>query len=485
MTDSSTELALMPAIAAFLERAGKVRDQLAATGDAELAKLVLAWPETRAVNTAAGAAARVHRYLYYGDGGEDHWGRRLTRNNLRALGVLEVLRRPGIPDQFPADLAAYLAGPPMPSERLVVIDAGLPVRGSHGICGWQLTQPTAADLDEVTPLPSSSQFAADPWDPALRLGGCCVLRRASDDLEARNPSVWGTAILRSLFEPELVIPAWEPLLLLNLAQTERVIVAAEYEIEPGRMVERVRGTGLDLVPAASDGIDDREEPGWGPCRLDEQELADVLMFTDIMSPLLLQWQTWDDVANSSQRKATKRASERLQRSAHRFLALGPRLGGDGGVLYERDRAEIIFWYTSALENLVITESSDGELSRKVSQRTAVLVGTDDDERLEIRRAITHAYHIRSKVAHGDVPPDTHLKTLPEQLYDYLRRAFRNLIILGPRFDVAKVCDDALMSAAVREQSIAGPVRQIVDRLPAAPGMRTRRTRYARPRRKSA
>ncbi|MBM0238272.1 hypothetical protein JNW88_15940 [Micromonospora sp. ATA32] len=357
----------------------------------------------------------------------------------------------------------------------MVIDAGLPLQRSHGICGWQLTQPTAADLDAVTPLPSSSQFAADPWDSALRLGGCCVLRRASDDLEARNPSVWGTAILRSLFEPELVIPAWEPLLLLNLAQAERVIVAAEYEIEPGRMVERVRGTGLDLVPATSDGIDEWEEPGWGPCRLDEQELADVLTFTDIMSPLLLQWQTWNDVANPSQRKAIKKASERLQGSAHRFLALGPRLGSNGDVLYERDRAEIIFWYTSALENLMITDSSD-ELSRKVSQRTAVLIGTDDDERLEIRRAITHAYGIRSKVAHGDVPPDTHLKTLPQQLYIYLRRAFRDLIILGPRFDVATVCDDALMSAAVREQSIAGPVRQVVDRLPVVPGMRTQRMR---------
>ncbi|MFC4998534.1 hypothetical protein ACFPIJ_11895 [Dactylosporangium cerinum] len=475
MTDSSAELDLMSSIASLIDRAGSMRDQLAAD-DVVAAKQIAGWPETQAVNAAAGVAARTNRYLHYDDDAvDDHWGRRLTRSTLRALGVLAMLRRPEVPAQFPADLAAYLTGPPIQSERLVVIDARMPMQGSHEICGWQLTEPTAADLDAMVPLPSSSLFAADPWDPALRLGGCCVLRQGSDDLEARNPSMWGTA-LQSLFEPELVIPAWQPLLLLNLAQSERVIIAAEYEIEPGRMVERVRGTGLDLMPATSDGIDEWEEPGWGPCRLDEEELADVLTFTGIMSPLLQQWLTGENLANNPQPKALKKASERLRRSAHRFLGLGSRLGSDGDVLYARDRAEIIFWYVSALENLMITDSSDGELSRRVSQRTAVLIGTDDNERLEIRRAITQAYGIRSKVAHGDVPPETHLQTLPKQLHGYLRRAFRDLIILGPLFDVAAVCDDALLSAAVREQFIADPVGQVIDRLPEEPGMAARRRR---------
>jgi hypothetical protein len=67
------------------------------------------------------------------------------------------------------------------------------------------------------------------------------------------------------------------------------------------------------------------------------------------------------------------------------------------------------------------------------------------------------------VAHGDLPPDTHLKTLPKNLYIYLRRAFRDLIILGPLFDVSAVCDDAL------QQSIGGPVRQVSGHLPEEPG----------------
>jgi hypothetical protein len=169
-------------------------------------------------------------------------------------------------------------------------------------------------------------------------------------------------------------------------------------------------------------------------------------------------------------KRTRSARERLRRSAHRFLALNSRLGSNGDVLFRRDRAEVIFWYVSALENLLLTEGRpDGDFSRKVAQRAAVLIGADDDERLAIRRDITKAYSVRSKVAHGDTPPDALLTDLPQRLRDYLRRAFRDLIILGPMFDVAEVCDDALLSGAIREQKIAVPVQDVAWSAPTADG----------------
>jgi hypothetical protein len=126
---------------------------------------------------------------------------------------------------------------------------------------------------------------------------------------------------------------------------------------------------------------------------------------------------------------------------------------------------------------MITDSSDGDFSRKVSQRTAVLIGADDEERLEIRRAITHVYGIRSKVAHGDVPPDTHQDAARAVVHLPAPR------VPGPdhprpALDVATVCDDALMSAAVRKLSVAGPVRQVVDQLPEERGMRARLRKYA-------
>ena len=471
VTADSVPRVLTSAIAALVNRAQEQRPQFTGLSDTDFVDQVAGWPETHAVNETAASVARAHDYLHYeGDGSEtdDRWGRRLNRRNLRALGVADLLREPAIPDRFVADLAGYLAGPAISSERLVVIDADLPLREKHEVAGWQLAQATTAELNAITPLPSTQRFAADPWDPALRNGGCCVLRRTSGDLVARNPSFFPRELLSNLFEPELTIPAWEPLLLLNLAQPERVIVAAEYEIEPGRMVERTRGTGLDLLPAGYD--ENVEEPGWGPCRLDETEMVDLLSFTDTMSPLLSRWQAWKQYPRADQKRA-RSASDRLRRSANRFLALGRRLGANSDVLYERDRAEIVFWYVSALENLMITEGPDGDFTRKVSQRAAALIGIDDDERLKIRRVITQAYTVRSKVAHGDLPPDTHLRTLPRRLHTCLRRAFRNLIILGPLFDVATDCDDALLSVTVREQRIGASVQQVVQQLPDEPRRR--------------
>ncbi|WP_328468762.1 hypothetical protein OHA21_52635 [Actinoplanes sp. NBC_00393] len=48
---------------------------------------------------------------------------------------------------------------------------------------------------------------------------------------------------------------------------------------------------------------------------------------------------------------------------------------------------------------------------------------------------------------------------------YVQQVLRDLIILGPDFAVDKSCDDALLSATVREQAIAGPVREAVAELP--------------------
>ncbi|WP_431948048.1 hypothetical protein [Micromonospora marina] len=464
---------LISAIEALLDRARSERAELANPSQTVAVDQMLKWPELHAVNQAAAATARVHGYLHQegdGDTGE-RWGRRLNKRTVSTLGLIELLRTPtSLPDRLATDLAGYLAGPAVAITEFAVIDADLRIRGEHEVAGWGLSRLSAADLDTITPLPSTRPFGADPWDEALRAGDCCVLRRTADHLTARFPSVFPRDVMTSLFEPELVIAAWEPLLLLNLAQPDRVIVAAEYEVEPGRLVERVRGTGLGLVPQTYDGVEEFEVPAWGPCYLDEADVADVLAFTNAMSPLLARWQTPEQHELRPDRKRATEAGQRLHRSAHQFVALGPRLGAGGDVLHERERAEIIFWYVSALEHLMIlkSEKGEGDFTRKVSQRTAVLIGLDDEERLEILRTVKQAYNIRSQVAHGALPSGNGLATLPGQLRAYLRRVFRNLIILGPLFDLATICDNALVSAAVREEQITGPIHQVVEPLPSGP-----------------
>ncbi|MET7965441.1 hypothetical protein [Micromonospora sp. NPDC005305] len=244
--------------------------------------------------------------------------------------------------------------------------------------------------------------------------------------------------------------------MLNLFSTQRVLVASEYEVEPGRYLERLSGTGLDLVPDIPEGED--EVPAFGPLGLDPDEVQGFLRFLSIMSPLLLAWQ-----AAEHDPRPRKKAAERLSRSAHRFLALGQWLGPDGDVIYASKRAEVIFWYVAALEHLVATDGVEG-LTRRVSQRTAVLIGRGDDERITVEKQVREAYSVRSKVAHGDTPSNTDLQDLAMTMRRITRRAFLRLITLGPSFDVAANCDEALLSRRARERSIEKPLSSTLSRL---------------------
>ena len=44
-------------------------------------------------------------------------------------------------------------------------------------------------------------------------------------------------------------------------------------------------------------------------------------------------------------------------------------------------------------------------------------------------------------------------------------AFRALIILGPRFDLATDCDQALLSGSVRQHRVTDPIDAVVETLP--------------------
>lgn len=426
-------------------------------------------PRLREINAAASAVAKANGYLYRvddraEDGPVEHWwGRTLTVQAMANLGITGLLQNPPVPESLAGDLTAYLTGPPVTGEYLTVLDADLPLTRPRQIAGWTMSQIVAGELDGLVPLPSSAAFARTPWDDALRHGGCTVLRRDAPGLEPSVGSFLPRRLVEDLFAPYRSIIAWKPLLLLNIAQPERVLAAAEYEIEPGRIVDRIHGDGLDMVENGN-GIDDWEEPGWGPCRPDPEEFDEMLQVTGILSARMTAWPDPPDEG----KKARQHPSNRLRRAAHQFLVAVSRIGADRDVLHRRDRAEVIFGYVTALEHLM-TGAGEGhsDLGRKVAQRTAILIGRTDEDRLEIRQTITNAYGIRSSVAHGDDPDERHLPTLPRQLHAYLQQVLRDLILLGPDFAVDKSCDEALLSAAVRKQAIADPVREALAELPAS------------------
>lgn len=60
----------------------------------------------------------------------------------------------------------------------------------------------------------------------------------------------------------------------------------------------------------------------------------------------------------------------------------------------------VLLYCSALEALVSTSTT--ELSHRVAERIATLLGNDKEERCEIYNNVKTGYDVRSKVAHGDL-----------------------------------------------------------------------------------
>ncbi|GAA2501507.1 HEPN domain-containing protein [Winogradskya humida] len=416
---------LTAAITGVLRFAWQHRDELSDPGHELREELA---DRLHDLGRQARLTARAHDYLHVVHEGrtpedtQHAWGRYLSIRQLNTLGITGLLRdlpTPDLPHGLVTDLAGFLAGPAVPCERMFVIDSALDLRGPVDIAGWQLTRIESADLEPLTPLPSTRRFSADPWDEALSHGGCIVLRRIS---AARKPS----EVAAAPGEPEVTIAAWQPLLLLNLAATDR-IVATVATLEP-------------LLSAVRDAAARTTGPD---------------------------------------RKAAKSFADRLRRSAHRLLAQGPRLGTDGEPVSPHDRAEIVFWLISALEHLLIVDKG-GDFTRKVAQRTAILIGRDGEDRLSIYRDVSSAYGIRSQLAHGDLVQEVKLQGLPARLYGYLREVFRALIILGPLFRVDTVCDDALLSAAVRQTHITDPTRAVVDRLPETTRSLRSRARAARP-----
>jgi hypothetical protein len=134
--------------------------------------------------------------------------------------------------------------------------------------------------------------------------------------------------------------------------------------------------------------------------------------------------------------------------------LGPFLGAEGDVVFVKHRAEVIMWYIAALENLVTNEDPEQtNMTRRVAQRTAVLVGKDDTDRLHINRLVRRGYQVRSTLAHGNIPDEDALDDLAKELRDILRRAFTRRILLDPALNIPQTCDQALLSAERRVAAI--------------------------------
>lgn len=103
-------------------------------------------------------------------------------------------------------------------------------------------------------------------------------------------------------------------------------------------------------------------------------------------------------------------------------------------------------YCSALESLLGTDSA--ELTHKLSERVAWLIGADIQDRITIYRSIKTLYGIRSKVVHGSAVAKAQLRDLSTNSAigdDIIRKLFR-LIEMDVAFDQMLRSDNEVLDA---------------------------------------
>ncbi|MFG1680739.1 hypothetical protein ACGFNP_11275 [Nonomuraea sp. NPDC049269] len=465
MSPVAPEVVLAAKLQELFAKICEQSDRLSDLPDRQATGQVAAWSVVQEVNAVAADVAERNRYLRRSLTGRQrrpvsvHWGRALDGDALHYLGVVGVLRsRRSVPDDLCGQVMAFLAGPSIPIQRHVVINANLDLAEPVEVAGWQLWRPTREELDSVRPVQAAMAYApSSGWDPLLFEGTCSMLSRIDAEANPRShvTRLLPAFIMDEIFGPELSIAAWPPLLLLNLFCDDPVSVVSEYEVEPGRFMEMVRGERLTTTIIGGPG-DEHEIVAFGPFWASGAKLASLLRFLALLSDHLDGWLPRRRMAHQK-----GHPFHRLQRSAQRLLSLNPCIGYDGTVVFRRRSGEVVLWCVAALEHLLTSAGErDGDLTRRVAQRAAVLVGHDDEHRLQIEEFVKSGYRVRSLLAHGDAPSDSGTtEALAESMRRLLREAITRRIVLGPEIDIAMSCDRALLSASERGSVIAAPYEQ--------------------------
>jgi hypothetical protein len=354
-----------------------------------------------------------------------------------------------------ADLARYAGGGDCEHLQLVGLDIDGAPDGPTPVAGWELVRLTEADLDRFAPVPAAAHHQPhQAWsrEVASRMW---YLRRS----QGFAPPIGLVVRFRS---PFLYEPVWRPLVVLALYQDEIPRVAVEYRVEVGRRVQRIAGQELEAFPAGPDEDEGYLQVQYGPFGIPADEHERFTRFASAVSPLL------DSLATQT------RTERCFARAATHFLSASEShllLGAEGKALMD---------YSIALETLLGGDAKT-EVSRRVSQRAAVLCAFDDDGRLEVKEQIAATYDAGSSYRHGDEPWKLHTqydsrppagkkKTLDLATVHHLTRKvlLRWLIVAAGQDDPVPRLERAILSRQATDE-IASAVRSFAARVaPSAP-----------------
>jgi len=379
-------------------------------------------------------------------------GRPLDAESILSTGTLGILQSRASHDfrAVAVELAGYLAGPPTDIWDYAILDGNLTTDDPiQVIDGWELVTPTTEELRQLLPLPVTAAYQPDRLFAPQDYAGLTMLRRVRPGARPllAPPLRWDVLYSQALHRP--AYPLWRPLLALSLFDNPVLQLLARYQVEPGRRIDKLFDDVVWEV-VALDAETDYEQPLTG----NFGERADVPMLRRFLAEIASRMP--EDLAGKTNEKESK-AAARLRRCAEHFLTAGSHAHGEGEVLTELN-ADAVLHYVIALEGLLSGDNEDhGELTRKISQRAAILAGTDDAHRLQIERLIRSAYDARSKYAHGDTPKKE--IDLPK-----LRRVVRDCVLArlvvgdmtaeGPLHETA---DHALLSHDILERCIQAPL----------------------------
>lgn len=448
----------------FLEVAREEAPQLEGQSDEEAAQRMADMPEAREAAAMAAVAAEKTGYLkeenlrrlqrrFNAERSERLAGRSLGPQALHDLGIVGLLRSGEELDidVLVSQLAGYLAGPPVPLQRLLVLSLDWELSGNLEIGGWRVWRPSREEWISMAPVPASSRHSNGfAWDPLLSFGEHVVL---SIEDRSERPSK-GFTLWPFASERHARSRAWVPLLAMSLWQDDPVGIFAEYLVENQRSV----GTVFSSIPSRIVGVDldhEIEVPQLGPFVVDEEESSAFFDYLGTISEML---DVWLAVSPAKKKAAT---TDRLQRCALRFLEASGYIGFGADVLYLEDQPQVLMLYVSALEHLLSARNEDsGDLRRRTAQRAAVLLGRDDAERVQINEVVSEAYGVRNKIAHGDEPNPEKLAYSVEHIRELIRWALLSVIALGPEISISSICDLALLNHASLQSNLTRPLSQL-------------------------
>ena len=261
---------------------------------------------------------------------------------------------------------------------------------------------------------------------------------------------------RQLWQPLIALSLYDHPLALRLHGNPILRVWAWYRIEPRRRTD----TLFESVPRTPDGETDIERLLTGAFQLDAAEM--LRRFLEELSPLLTA--ALSTQAEKKAGKAKERAANQLRRCAEHFLTASD--AHREAEVSTQQNAYAVLHYVIALEGLLTGDDDDrSDLTRKVSQRAAVLAGSNDAKRLEIGRLVREAYSARSAYAHGD-KLDKIVKVDLAELRRVVRRCILTRLILGdptPAGRLHELADRALLSHDELQSQIRHPFDEFTQR----------------------